>query len=259
MFDVFFYGDDQRFSVCKNKLKHMKINSKIINNKIELEGVNCPRIIVFPFQGINELSSFDEYILNEYKNSLFIIYNSTSIMKEYIDKNNLKTLNLKDLDDFSKLNNVASSEPTLKYIIENLPYNFKSLNVAILGYGKYGKELAKLYEKLDMKVDIYVRRKIIKDEIGNNGYLLEELENNITKYNLIVNTIPFNVINDNLLHKISLDTLLLDVSSYPYGWNHETAKYLGLNTIFVKAIPSVYRYKEIGNSLAETIRKCLNK
>lgn len=259
MLDVIFYGEDNRFTICQKKLRKYKIDSLIVKQKKELDEIINPKIIVLPFQGIKELTSFDKYLFEKYKNSLFIFYNKTEKMDEIIKNNKLNILDLNKINEFSFANNIASSEPTLKYIIEYLPYNFSSLRVCLLGYGKYGKEIYKLYNKLGMNVDVYVRKEEVKKEIGKNGYLLNELENNINKYTLIVNTIPFNVINDNVLHKISLDTLMLDVSSFPYGWNHETAKYLGLNSLILKGIPGIYRHKEIGEELAIVIRKCLEK
>lgn len=257
MASVFLCGEDKRFIICKKHLKKKKVITYLINKKSDLENTENPKIIVLPIQGINIITDLYKTIFEEYSDCIFIVYNVTEDMKKYIDKYKLKTLNLSQISMFSKLNNVATAEATLKDIVEKIAKNFSDIRVAILGYGKCGKEVYELYKRLNMNVDVYVRREEVKNSIGKNGFLLKKLEENIAKYDLIVNTIPANVIDDSLLHNVSINTVLLDLASSPYGWNHELAKYLGLYSYILKGLPSIYRYETIGETLSIIVLECL--
>lgn len=255
MKNVYLCGDDKRFIECKKYLRKENINIDIINEINNIKKDIYPDVIVLPIKGINTILDIYHYLFNNFKDSLFVVYNITPLMDEYIRKNKLKIYDLKENKEFAKLNNIATAEVTLKYINELIPQNFNEINVAILGYGKCAKEVFNLYNKLDIKSNVFVRREEVKNELGENGYLLEDLEDKINNYDLIVNTIPYNVINNDLLHKISLHSILLDLSSYPYGWNHEVANDLGLYSYILKGLPGIYKYKTIGKELARILKE----
>ncbi len=258
MAKVFLCGEDKRFIACKKYLKKKKISVDLINKKSDLINSESPQIIVLPFQGINVITQLYKAIFEKYHDCLFICYNVTEEMQKYIDKYQIKVLNLSQISMFSKLNNIATAEATLSDIVTKVPKNFSDIKVALLGYGQCGKEVYELYKKLNMNIDIYIRREEIKKSIGENGFLLTELEENINKYDLLVNTIPANVVDDSLLHNVSINTVLLDLASSPYGWNHELAKYLGLYSYILKALPSLYRFETIGEALSIIVLECLN-
>lgn len=255
MKNVFFCGEDKRFIECCKELNNQNIKGHIISKISDIDSNIKPKIIVLPIQGINVINSFYHYIFSSYNNALFVYYNLTEEMKDCFKNYNLNSIDLSENFEFSKQNNIATAEASLKYIIEFLNINFSDIKVAILGYGKCGQEVYDLYRRLGMNCDVYIRRKEIKDKLDKDGYLLEELKENINKYDLIVNTIPHNIIDNDLLHLISLKTIMLDLASYPYGWNHEIAKYLGIYSYILKGLPGVHRYIAIGKSLALFIRE----
>ena len=182
MKNVYLCGDDKRFIECKKYLRKENINIDIINEINNIKKDIYPDVIVLPIKGINTILDIYHYLLNNFNDSLFVVYNITPLMDEYIKKNKLKIYDLKENKEFAKLNNIATAEVTLKYINELIPQNFNEINVAILGYGKCAKEVFNLYNKLDIKSNVFVRREEVKNELGENGYLLEDLEDKINNY-----------------------------------------------------------------------------
>ena len=257
MKNVFLCGDDKRFIECKKYLKKDKINTLIINKISDIDKEIKPQIIVLPISGINVITSLYHYLFSKFNDALFLYYNLTDEMKKSFDEYHLNFLDLSQNFKFSKENNIATAEASIKYIIENINKNFKDTKVAILGYGKCGKEVYDLYKKLGMKCNVFVRREEVKNKLNEDGFFLNELSELIELYDLIVNTIPSNVIDIDMLHKISLNTVLLDLSSYPYGWNHEVASYLGLYSYILKGLPAKHRYISIGKELANVIRESI--
>ena len=79
----------------------------------------------------------------------------------------------------------------------------------------------------------------------------------IGTYDLIINTIPSNVIDEDLLHKISLNTVILELASAPYGLNQDIANGLGLKYYILKGLPGVHRHITLGKELAKIIKECL--
>ena len=119
--------------------------------------------------------------------------------------------------------------------------------ICILGYGNIG---SKLYDKLkdDYKVIVGVK----EDEVGcvNNSFSTSnknDLEYYLTSSDLIINTVPLNIIDKDILNKIT--GYFLDIASYPYGINEKDRDKYNLKYDLYSSIPSKYAPIKAGKIL----------
>lgn len=119
--------------------------------------------------------------------------------------------------------------------------------ICILGYGNIG---SKLYDKLkdDYKVIVGVK----EDEVGyiSNSFSTsnkKDLEYYLTSSDLIINTVPLNIIDKDILNKIT--GYFLDIASYPYGINEKDRDKYNLKYDLYSSIPSKYAPLKAGKVL----------
>ena len=90
----------------------------------------------------------------------------------------------------------------------------------ILDFGRCGQIIAKKIASLDANVSVSVRKEDVLSlafAYGYEGFLLDELEEHVGKYDFIFNTIPAMVLPKNLLMKINAETAIIDIASSPGG------------------------------------------
>ena len=119
--------------------------------------------------------------------------------------------------------------------------------ICILGYGNIG---SKLYDRLvsDYKVIVGVKDK----EVGcvNNSFSTsnkKDLEYYLTSSDLIINTVPINIIDEDILNKIT--GYFLDIASYPYGINEKDRDKYNFKYDLYSSIPSKYAPLKAGKVL----------
>ena len=105
---------------------------------------------------------------------------------------------------------------------------------------KFQSEIAKKLEGLSVDVTCSARKNEDFAWIRTYGYkalntnlLGRELEN----YDIIINTIPYIVLNKENLKYVSKDTLLIDLASNPGGIDQTIAKELNLKFIWALSLP----------------------
>ena len=91
--------------------------------------------------------------------------------------------------------------------------------------------------------------------IGYNGTNINEIGENLAKYDIIVNTVPKQILTKENLKYIKKDALIIDLASKPGGVDFEEAKRLGLNYEFAQALPG----KISPVSSAEYIKRIIDK
>lgn len=252
MATILFISDDLRDKYAKlylKKIGHEIIDYYIANKKIDY--------IVLPINGINRDDLF-EYLVKENIDKVYIVYNITQYMLDLKHKYNLKFLELKNDNMFTLINSIAASEAVLKYSIEILPIVLKSANILILGYGNSGKALVNDYLNFSNELLVAVRkeevrRKLDKKNIKNIN--IKDLKDYIENYDLIINTIPSIIIDEELLHYISPSSYILDISSYPGGVDYYKAKEYGIHAYSLSSLPLKFAPKSSGTEYGKAIER----
>ena len=173
-------------------------------------------------------------------------------------KYNLTFIDLKNDEEFNKINSIATSEAVLKYSIEVLPIIMKEARILILGYGNSAKALVEDFNHFSKELLVAVRNENVRKELDTKNIqniALEDLKTIIEKYDIIINTIPSLIIDEELLRYISPASYILDIASYPGGVDYKKAKEYGINAYLLPSLPLKFAPKSSGLAYGKAIEK----
>ncbi|MGE5403658.1 MAG: dipicolinic acid synthetase subunit A, partial [Candidatus Saccharibacteria bacterium] len=94
-------------------------------------------------------------------------------------------------------------------------------------------------------------------EIGCRRVRLEDMGDNLAGLDVIFNTAPTMVLNDQVLSRMSPDTLIIDLASQPGGTDFENANRYGIKAILAPGLPGKVAPKMAGRILAEVIPRLI--
>ena len=112
--------------------------------------------------------------------------------------------------------------------------------VLVMGFGRIGKVLAKMLDGIGAKVSCEAR----KDEdiawikaYGFEPVHLNNLNEKLNEYDMIINTIPFQILNSERLEFVKKDVVIIDLASNPGGVDRKVAKEKNLKLIWALSLP----------------------
>ena len=182
--------------------------------------------------------------------------------KKYLKENDIKYIDYFDIESFQIQNALLSAEGAIFYSKEKLERTISGLRVAILGFGRIAKILSYLLRSQGATITVYARKEsdftwckliglnAVKIRILGNRSSIDFQNNN---YDLIFNTIPYQILDERFAKNYDGATLLIDLASYPFGIDDSIAKKYNLNYYRELGIPGRYAPKSAGNIIGETI------
>ncbi|MDR2043407.1 MAG: hypothetical protein LBQ15_03390 [Clostridium sp.] len=132
-------------------------------------------------------------------------------------------LNYMACEDFLLRNAALTAEGFLSILIASTPFSLEEARILLLGLGRCGKALESVLERFPCRVTAsdQIPEKISPEEA----------------YNVVVNTIPAQVIKREHLNSLPKDCILFDLASAPGGYDREAVKELGLSFFHCPGIP----------------------
>ena len=163
-------------------------------------------------------------------------------------------------DDMAILNSIPTAEGTLKVAIEHTDFMIHGSKVMVLGYGRVGKTIARLFAAVGAKVLVGARKeadlaRII--EVGLTPFQLKDLRDEVNHVDICINTIPHMVLTPEVLDKMNRDSLIIDVASRPGGTDFEYAKEKGIKALLELGIPGKVAPKSAGAIIAKVLMDLL--
>ena len=143
-------------------------------------------------------------------------------------------------EELAILNAISTAEGTIELAIFNTDKIIHGSKCLILGFGRIGKVLAKKLDGLNVKVTCAARKNEDFAWIEANGYNMTNINNigqNLSEYDIIINTVPHLILDKEKLEYIRKDCLLIDLASKPGGIDFIEAENKGLKTIWALALP----------------------
>ena len=179
-------------------------------------------------------------LLNSIEGKTFI---AGSIKQEVYDKVNGKNITILDIvkrEELAVLNAISTAEGAIQIAINETPKNLHGNNVLVLGFGRIGKVLSKMLDGIGAKVACEARKTTDLAWIKAYGYEpvnLIELKENLHKYDIIINTIPYIVLTREMLQEVKEDALIIDLASNPGGVDRNAIKELGIKFNWALSLP----------------------
>ena len=162
-------------------------------------------------------------------------------IKEELDNNNIQFTDLLAREEFSVLNTIATAEGTIQIAMEETQRTLHGTNILVMGFGRIGKVLAKMLDGIGAKVYCEAR----KDEdiswikaYGYNPIHLNNLSEHLDKFDIIINTIPFQVLDSQKLDLVKKDAIIIDLASNPGGLDRKAARDRKLKVIWALSLPA---------------------
>ena len=137
-------------------------------------------------------------------------------------------------------NAVPTAEGAVQVAMEQLPFTLHSARVLILGFGRVGKLTAHRMDALGARVT--VAAKDYADLAWAAAYhyesiRLEELSCELGGFQLVVNTIPAQILDAQRLCWVDPEVFILDLASAPGGVDPAAAEEMGLHLIQAPGLP----------------------
>lgn len=209
-------------------------NSKVVVGPVPLSSDR--RRLSTPFGRNNvELTDFISAIKGKY-----LIAGNIGI-KDELDAKGIQYTDLLKREEFSVLNTIATAEGTIQIAMEETQRTLHGSNVLVMGFGRIGKVLAKMLNGIGAKVYCEARKNEDISWIKAYGYNpihLNDLDENLGKFEIIINTIPFQLLEGKRLDLIKKDAVIIDLASNPGGVDRKAAREKKLKVIWALSLPA---------------------
>ncbi len=215
------------------------------------DAINGTDVVIgpIPCSNDNELLNApfhnDKIYINEVfkcinKNQMFIAGRISEKISHLAQVYNVYTVDMLEREEMAVLNAIPTAEGAIQIALEEMPTTLHNSNALILGFGRIGKTLAKVLRGMGANVYVEARKYSDLAWIKNYGYkpvLLSELSNTVKSINVLFNTIPSIILNNDVLKALNSNCLIIDLASKPGGVDFERAKELGLKAIWALSLP----------------------
>ena len=174
----------------------------------------------------------------------------------------IEIIDIMKREELAVLNTISTAEGAIEIAIANTNKIIHGSNVLILGFGRIGKVLERKMAGLSAKVTCAAR----KDEdlawiraYGHNETNINNLGENLSKYDIIINTVPHLILTQERLKYVKDDALLIDLASNPGGIDKKTAKERNLKLIWALALPGKVAPVTTAEFIKDTIYNILRE
>ncbi|AHC19639.1 dipicolinate synthase subunit DpsA [Paenibacillus polymyxa] len=181
-------------------------------------------------------------------------------LKEICTRHELKLVELLERDDVAIYNSIPTAEGALMMAIQHTDFTIHGADCMVLGMGRTGFTMARALQGLGARVKVGVRR--AEDaaravEMGWKPFMTRDLAQETKGVDLIFNTIPSMIITAQILSKLPLSTVIIDLASAPGGCDFRYAEKRGIKAVLAPGLPGIVAPKTAGAIIANTLVQLL--
>ncbi|MBR1765093.1 MAG: dipicolinic acid synthetase [Ruminococcus sp.] len=159
-------------------------------------------------------------------------------------------------------NCIPTAEAALEIAMQGLDVTVAGTETLILGFGNVGRECGRVFGALGSRVTCAVRREEAAAEAVAAGYraVLMTAEGAFEGgYDLVLNTVPALVLDEERLRALGPRALVIDLASRPGGTDFEAAARLGVRAVHALSLPGKYAPRSAGEYIAEAVKRLLSE
>ena len=201
-----------------------------------------------------------EDLTKELKNKTFIAGAIRDNVYELLKNNNVEIIDILKREELSVLNSISTAEGAIQIAMEQTEITLCGSNVLILGFGRIGKVLAKMLLGIGANVYCEARKPHDLAWIQAYGYTpidIKKLNENLNKFDVIINTIPSIVLDASNLDKLKEDCLVIDLASNPGGVDKQEIKKRNIKFVWALSLPGKVAPVTSAKYIKETIYNIL--
>ncbi len=253
-------GGDARTEFMASELTYSGYYTELSDNLINIKSSDAV-ILPLPFTTDNIHIKGTNISINDFFNTLdnnqiIFIGKADKNISDRFNEKNIIFFDYNSRDEFAQKNAVPTAQGVLEFVLENICVTVSSLKVTVIGYGRCGKAICRIFKKLGSDVTSVSRRYSTladAESVGINACHLKDIERCIKSSDVIINTVPSVIYDKKLIDVTDNNTLLIDVSSKPYGFNIEYAESTGKKVNILPSLPGKCVPESAGKIIAETI------
>lgn len=158
-----------------------------------------------------------------------------------------KTIDLLQDPAYVADNAAITAYCAIELAAQKLPVVWQDCPVLVIGWGRIGKHLARLLERLGAKVTVAARKETDRALLQSMGYVAQDIPQiDPREYSLVFNTVP-----EMLLPGCPGNAVKIDLASQP-GIG-------GSDVIWARGLPGLYAPESSGALIARTVLRLLQK
>ena len=256
--------DKKEINVKAFAIEGEGIEKYLINNLEEAINTADKIILGIPFskdgETLNAATKISiTYLINQIKENQEIyggVLNEEFLLKAH--NRGAKCFDFMKYEEFAILNTIPTVEGAIEIAIKNTEITLHNANILVAGYGRIGKLLAKILKDMGANVTVSARKNEDFAWINTYGYNkleYKDLVENVEKYDIIFNTVPYMLFDEEVLKRINKECLIIDLASKPGGIDFSYANRLGVNCIWALGLPGKVACKSAAKYMLEVIFK----
>lgn len=243
---------DKRNQVVEKLLQKNAYSTKPIENLTEALAGDW---IIFPPN-----KKFDDDFLKNLPSKIFLVCGNLSAHQQNIlNIKQIRHINVMKDETFAFKNSVLTAEGVLANILEKTKKSIFEQKYLILGSGRSGKAIAKLFSdlNLDFAMSSFDENNYALSHIfTKNNFFKEEVFKNLKNFDVIVNTVPAKIIPKEYIRTIKSGALYLEIASIE---SIEKTEDLAFEYVLCPALPQKFASCSAGKYLFKVILQTLEK
>ena len=163
--------------------------------------------------------------------------------RTFLEKNGIAYWDFMKLPEVVEGNAQITAEATLAEVLKYGRYSVKGQKVLVTGYGCCGRKIAKIFSVLGAEVLVAARRQEVREEAAGDGYEsvdFSALKEAVIGVNTVINTVPAQVITEEVIANMKEDALVIDIASNPGGTDFDAAQKYGVEAHLSLGLPGIY-------------------
>ena len=210
-------------------------------------------ILPLPVTRDNQIINTTSFLISDIFGSA---HNNSVIFAGMCDKIDCKSrlIDYNNDEEFTEKNALYTAEGAVALAIDNTAFSLQDAKILILGNGRIGKALGKLFTPFCKDITVSARKQKDFDYIASKGfsYINSNEITDLSDYDVIINTIPFNVISKETLSTVSKHSIIIDLASKNSGLFTDSTNYID-----AKSLPTKYCRKSSAKALYDSVIKQL--
>ncbi len=173
-------------------------------------------------------------------------------MKDNLKQRNIRYFDYAEREPLALKNAVATAEGAIMIAIGESDLTIYKSKSIVCGYGRIGKIVARMLKALGSDVTVAARRKESRVLAEVDGFEAIEIQD-IKDCDFLFNTVPVQIINEQILKRINNEVLIIDLASVPGGVDFKACKELGIKAVWALSLPGKISPVSAGRIIYEEI------
>lgn len=184
-----------------------------------------------------------------------------NIFQEQFENADCKLYALSDSSRFATENARLTAEGLLSEVIRYTPFSLENTRILLLGYGYCGAAIGTLFSTFESGIYVLEReisKQLQAEEHGLLALSEKEKKTILPRCNLVINTIPQQILTNEDLALLPGDCHIFDIASAPFGFSNDVSSRFAIPYFRLPGLPGKFHPKTAGIIAGNAIERMIN-